>query len=262
MQRYTQIKGGATGQIKSGDYVAPAVGESFAQSGSSYDLDNASITTENFYSNNTGAGIKGHIEADSGKIGQWQIDQSGSILSGGVDSYGAPAIFGLTTISPSVMLGYGVKPNPSYGDVFVSSYGAHLARVAIGLSAFGFSVFAGGTTNVPIGNPVPMTEIFSITHGGILRLNGYETAQNRAQNNGYLSFNGIKIAWGMFTANATVNQVITMPIAFTQAPRIALTLSTTSIVTTIFARVGSRTPTTFVCNSNTTQDVMYIAIGY
>ena len=41
---------------------------------SSYDLDNASITTENFYSNENGAGIKGHIEADSGKIGQWQID--------------------------------------------------------------------------------------------------------------------------------------------------------------------------------------------
>ena len=57
---YTQIKGGVitTGQIKSGDYVAPAVGESFAQAGSNYDLDNASITTENFYSNENGAGLK------------------------------------------------------------------------------------------------------------------------------------------------------------------------------------------------------------
>ena len=51
----------------------------FAQSGSSYDLDNASITTENFYSNETGAGIKGHIEADTGRIGRWNINPAGRL---------------------------------------------------------------------------------------------------------------------------------------------------------------------------------------
>ncbi len=83
---YTQIKGGVitTGQIKSGDYMPPVLpSDGFAVSGSSYDLDNATITTENFYSNTTGAGIKGHIEADTGKIGNWVIEHSGSLVNAG-----------------------------------------------------------------------------------------------------------------------------------------------------------------------------------
>ncbi|MDD3001979.1 MAG: LamG domain-containing protein, partial [Candidatus Riflebacteria bacterium] len=262
---YTQIKGGVvtTGQVKSGNYAAPAVGESFAQSGSSYDLDNATITTENFYSNPTGAGIKGHIEADSGKIGQWQIDPSGQLVSGSIDTkpFGETATFGLRAYFGAPMIGYGVKPHPTSSSTFVSSYGSSLKRAALILDDIGFRVFAEGSVNAPVGNEIPMTERLAITHEGAMILNGYTTRQNRAAI-GHLSFNGIVIAWANFVSNATPNQVVTLPPGiFTQAPQIALTLLTTSTVTTYFARVGSRTTTSFTCNSNVTAGVMYIAIG-
>lgn len=357
---YTQIQGGVitTGQIKSGDYVAPAVGESFAQAGSSYDLDNASITTENFYSNENGAGIKGHIETDSGNIGDWIIGRGltydntvgldrtiltlggageslylsrnyasqaqdtvnitpafstffysdvnspnisetdaatyrvtltttylrmqsailnnesykselsasrleifspdnsqcslnsktltlagntsatvtiGSdnpkivfknangtqqaalvftdydsyaapasvslvgnqgnevfiaprfrtatptgpasvLLSGGINSYGESAIFGISQSGASPMIGYGVKPHPSTHGAFVSSYGANLGRIALLLDGNGLRVFTGGTVNVPVGNAVSMTERFKLDHSGNLTLNGYAIA--------------------------------------------------------------------------------------
>lgn len=421
---YTQIKGGVitTGQIKSDDYVPPAVGESFAQSGSSYDLDNATITTENFYSNENGAGIKGYIEADTGKIGRWNISPAGrlyvnvenfyesdpaleitanvsveaedmralkkvflgwigedaglllsqeqSILSTGVlqdtwyttirpgyvtsksndystnigprgirttnlasqsfidagdkgpglkvtvfepnspvsglnqegtlgvktltlagdtsatvtidsdnpkivfesadrtekaalvftdaDSYAAPAsvslvgnqgnevfiaprfranaptgpasvllsggnnsngeaaIFGLTYSGASPMIGYGVKPHPSAHGQFVSSYGANLGRIALLLDGNGFRVFTGGTVNAPIGNAVSMTDRFKIDHSGNLTLNGYATEQSRLQN-GYLKFNGIIIQWGRVYWNGTGWFAVTFPTAFSSA---------------------------------------------
>lgn len=95
-----------------------------------------------------------------------------------------------------------------------------------------------------------------------LLVNGYPTTQNRAAYDGYLSFNGIKIAWGQFTSNGTTHQVISMPTSFTQPPQIALTFRAATNATTYFApRVASKSTTTFNCNSNASLDVMYIAIG-
>jgi hypothetical protein len=177
------------------------------------------------------------------------------------------------------MIGYGVKPSPSFPVAFVSSYGSNLGRVALLLDQTGFRVYTGGVKAVPVGGEVNMMQRVRVDHGlatfstdmqlngsltmsGVLTLNGYATAQNRAQDNGYLKFNGIIIAWGRFTANGTNNQTITMPSAgFTTAPRIALTLLTSGTDTTFFVRVAGITTTTFKCNSNTNYAVMYIAIG-
>lgn len=68
-----------TGEMKSNNYVPPSIGENFATSGSSFDLDNASITTENFYSNADGAGFKGDVQADTGRVGGFSI--TGGLLS-------------------------------------------------------------------------------------------------------------------------------------------------------------------------------------
>lgn len=68
-----------SGEMKSNNYVPPSIGENFATSGSSFDLDNASITTENFYSNADGAGFKGDVQADSGRVGGFSI--TGGFLS-------------------------------------------------------------------------------------------------------------------------------------------------------------------------------------
>lgn len=232
----------------------------FAQAGSSYDLDNASITTENFYSNETGAGIKGHIEADSGKIGQWQIDQSGSIVSSGIDSYGETAIFGLMSIVPAPMIGRGVKPHPSLPAKFVSSYGSTLGRLALILDYSGLRVLTGGLVDVPIGNSVTMTERFKIGNTGIMALNGYATAQSRAQT-GYLKFNGIIIAWGFFDSNSTTDQSITYPVTFSNVPGVTLQMISPSTATNYFFRPSSLSKTGFKCNSNVASQVFYIAIG-
>ena len=62
-----------SGEMKSNNYVPPSIGKKFATSGSSYDLDNAAITTENFYSSADGAGFKGDVQADSGRVGVFYI---------------------------------------------------------------------------------------------------------------------------------------------------------------------------------------------
>ena len=70
---YTSIKGGSitTGVIKNATYVEPS--DQKFSTGSGFDLDNGHIHTPYFYSNSNGAGIKGYIEATSGKIGGFSL---------------------------------------------------------------------------------------------------------------------------------------------------------------------------------------------
>lgn len=70
---YTSIKGGSitTGIIKSSTFVEPS--DQKFSTGSGFDLDNSHIHTPYFYSNSNGAGIKGYIEATSGKIGGFTL---------------------------------------------------------------------------------------------------------------------------------------------------------------------------------------------
>lgn len=71
---YTSIKGGSitTGTIKNSTYVEPS--DQKFSTGSGFDLDNGHIHTPYFYSNSNGAGIKGYVEATSGKIGGFTLE--------------------------------------------------------------------------------------------------------------------------------------------------------------------------------------------
>ncbi|NCU30772.1 hypothetical protein EOM57_03115 [Candidatus Saccharibacteria bacterium] len=138
------------------------------------------------------------------------------LLSGGINSAGESAIFGLTQSGASPMIGYGVKPHPSAHGVFVSSYGANLGRIALLLDGNGFRVFTGGTVNVPVGMIVPMTERLKINHSDILTLNGYTAAT-------VITYSSSHIVWGIgsrkyleewgYTTVSSSSQTVTISIS-------------------------------------------------
>lgn len=72
---YTKIDGSViySGQIQSVGYQDPTSSSKYAKEGSQFDLTNGKITTKNFYSDSSGAGFKGNLEADDTRFKKLSI---------------------------------------------------------------------------------------------------------------------------------------------------------------------------------------------
>lgn len=192
---------GNNATIQSGTYIKPGTREKFATQGMSIDLDaensegkkSGSITASGFYLDADGnAGIKGHVEATSGFIGEseekgWNIDST-SITHGSLGSQGSLCLYAddqtyNATIGPGKSKNnwrFGIGTNfgiDADGNVFAQDGVLHGGEIKIGTQTDGQYPFSVDDTGHLYTSDIQVKDTINIGNAQIAARYSTETGE-------------------------------------------------------------------------------------